>query len=86
MLFKIPGDNLEDEKHMIKPRFMRDPGYGYQNVFLMGCDIFMLIFNIQCFSFFDILFDNIMVATLFAYFVDRVVCIIRQQWGEYNLS
>jgi len=76
-LFKIPSDNLEDEQMMIKPRFYRDPSFSYQNVFLMGCDVYMLIFNITCFSFFDIIYDNVLIATLFSYSVDRLVCYIR---------
>ena len=65
---------------------MKDPDFGYQAIFLMGIDAFMLLFNLQCFQFFDMFYSNTMLSFLHAYWIDQVFCMLRAVVGEFYLS
>ena len=92
LLFQIFGwlpDYMKSVDQINHPFFFRDPGptYSFENIFLMGIDVKLLIFNIYLFQFFDMIWLQSIVAAFFlSYALYEFIMHYRVEEGEDNIS
>ncbi|KRX07370.1 hypothetical protein PPERSA_06985 [Pseudocohnilembus persalinus] len=76
----------EENSNSYWPIFYRDHDLSSLSLFFSGIEFKLLIFNIYCYNFFDILFDSTLISIVATFILDKILTYKRAQWGEDNLS
>ena len=71
---------------LVNPIFCKDPSLSYQNVFFLGCDFAILIWNIVIYQIFDIIVGNTLIALGLTYIFEKLLVWLREHFGGKNLS
>ena len=68
------------------PYFYRDPGMGFERIFLMGAEFSLLLTELLVFALLDYTVQNHYISALVTYVWSKLLQKLREKFGEWNLS